>query len=45
MIPWQRKHECEIVKERSKMFELAVPGFGASDCRCAGHLFYVRQLP
>ena len=45
MIPGQRKHECEIAKELGKMFELAVPGFGASDCRCAGHLFYARELP
>ena len=44
-IPGQRKHECEIAKELSKMFELVVPGFGASDCRCAGHLFYARELP
>ena len=45
MIPGQRKHECEIAKELRKMFELAVPGFGASDCRCAGHLFYALKLP
>jgi sugar fermentation stimulation protein A len=43
MIPGQRKHECEIARELGKMFELAVPGFGASDCRCAGHLFYTQQ--
>jgi sugar fermentation stimulation protein A len=43
-IPGQRKRECEIARELSKMFELAVPGFGASDCRCAGHLFYAQQL-
>jgi sugar fermentation stimulation protein A len=45
MIPGQHKHECEIAKELDKMFELAVPGFGASDCNCGGHLFYVQQLP
>jgi len=45
MIPGQRKYECEIAKELGKMFELAVPGFGASDCRCTGHLFYAQQLP
>jgi len=44
-IPGQRKHECEVAGELGKMFELAVPGFGASDCRCAGHLFYARELP
>jgi len=45
IIPGQRKHECEIAKELGKMFEMAVPGFGASDCRCGGHLFYAKELP
>lgn len=44
MIPGQRKQECEIARELGKIFELAMPGFGASDCRCAGHLFYAQQL-
>ena len=44
-IPGQRKHECEVAKELGKMFELAIPGFGASDCRCVGHLFYALELP
>jgi sugar fermentation stimulation protein A len=44
LVPGQRKHECEIARELSEMFELAVPRFGASDCRCAGHLFYTQQL-
>jgi sugar fermentation stimulation protein A len=44
MIPGQRKRECEIARELGKMFELVVPGFGASDCRCAGHLIYVKDL-
>jgi sugar fermentation stimulation protein A len=43
-IPGQRKHECEIARELGKMFELAMPGFGASDCRCAGHLFYTPEF-
>jgi sugar fermentation stimulation protein A len=43
-IPGQKKQECEIAKELGKMYELAVPSFGASDCRCAGHLFYVKDL-
>ena len=45
MIPGQRKHECEIAQELGKMFELVVAGFGASDCRCAGHLFYAPEFP
>ncbi|MBN2138564.1 MAG: GIY-YIG nuclease family protein [Sedimentisphaerales bacterium] len=31
-----RELECQLAKKLSKMFELAVPGFGASDCRWNG---------
>jgi sugar fermentation stimulation protein A len=44
-IQGQRKHECEVAAELGKMFEGAVHGFGASDCRCTGHLFYAPELP
>jgi sugar fermentation stimulation protein A len=40
-----RQRECEIAEELGAMFESAVPGFGASDCRCNGHLFYWPRLP
>ena len=40
-----RQRECELAKELARMFERAAPGFGSSDCRCAGHLFYAPQLP
>jgi sugar fermentation stimulation protein A len=40
-----RERECELAKELAGMFELAAPGFGASDCRCGGHLFYAPKLP
>ncbi|MHC4356132.1 MAG: GIY-YIG nuclease family protein [Planctomycetota bacterium] len=40
-----RERECEIAAELAAMFEPAAPGFGASDCRCGGHLFYTPQLP
>jgi sugar fermentation stimulation protein A len=43
-IPGPRKHECELAKELSKMFEVPVLGFGASDCRCSGHLFYAPEV-
>ena len=43
-IAGSREFECELVKELGKMFKLAKPGFGASDCRCAGHLFYVKDF-
>ena len=45
IIPGLRELECKVASELGKMFELAIPGFGASDCRCAGHLFYVKELP
>ncbi len=44
-IPGPRQRECELAAELSEMFELVTPGFGASDCRCDGHLFYSEQLP
>ena len=44
-LPGPRRRECELAGELSEMFELVAPGFGASDCRCDGHLFYAEQLP
>jgi sugar fermentation stimulation protein A len=44
-VPGHRELECKLAKDLGRMFELAVPGFGASDCRCGGHLFYARELP
>jgi len=44
-IPGPRELECQLAKKLGRMFELAVPGFGASDCRCSGHLFYAQELP
>lgn len=40
-----RQRECELAKELAGLFESTAPGFGASDCRCGGHLFYAPQLP
>lgn len=45
MLGGPREHECELAKELGRMFELCVPGFGASDCGCGGHLFYAEELP
>ena len=39
-----RERECELAGELRDAYELVLPGFGASDCRCEGHLFYARQL-
>jgi len=43
-VPGPRERECELASELSHVYELAVSGFGASDCRCGGHLFYAREL-
>ena len=43
LIPGGRELECEIAKELGNIFELTVPYFGASDCRCGGHLFYSQE--
>lgn len=43
-IPGTRELECRLAKKLSNIFEPAVPGFGASDCKCGGHLFYVKDL-
>jgi Uri superfamily endonuclease len=34
------EQECKIARTLHGMFDLPVPRFGASDCRCPGHLFY-----
>ncbi len=36
--------ECEISKKLEEFAEV-IHGFGASDCRCAGHLFYLEENP
>ena len=43
-VPGPRERECKLAGELRHMHELAVPGFGASDCGCGGHLFYTRGL-
>jgi len=32
--------ECRLAEELAQLYQLAIPGFGSSDCRCPGHLFY-----
>lgn len=45
IIAGPRQRECELAKELGEMFQVSAPGFGASDCRCGGHLFYAPKLP
>lgn len=44
MMPGPRSRECQVAKALAARFDLAVPRFGASDCRCVGHLFYTKRL-
>ena len=43
-IPGPRELECQLAKRLAEMFDPSIPGFGASDCRCGGHLFYSREF-
>ncbi|MBI4485675.1 MAG: GIY-YIG nuclease family protein, partial [Acidobacteria bacterium] len=37
--------ECELAAEVSRIGGELVVGFGASDCRCAGHLVWFPEIP
>ncbi len=39
-----KKAECRTAAELKQRFEPAVAGFGASDCKCGGHLFYTKDM-
>ena len=43
LLPGGRKAECELAAELAGRYARHVPGFGASDCRCPGHLFHVGE--
>ncbi|MHC4519036.1 MAG: GIY-YIG nuclease family protein [Planctomycetota bacterium] len=44
IVPGLRERECELAGELTGIYERTIPGFGASDCRCGGHLFYTGDL-
>ena len=44
LIAGEQRGECDVASQVEQAFELAVPHFGASDCRCDGHLFYAEQI-
>jgi sugar fermentation stimulation protein A len=44
IVPGPRERECASAAALRREYALAIPGFGASDCRCGGHLFYARAL-
>ena len=37
--------ECDLARALAAVFEPGPRGFGSSDCRCAGHLFYSPTHP
>jgi sugar fermentation stimulation protein A len=43
-MPGPRSRECKVAKTLGAVFDLAIPRFGASDCKCPGHLFYTKRL-
>jgi len=45
VVPGSKDGECQLAAELASLYERPVPRFGASDCRCPGHLFYARKCP
>ncbi len=42
LIDAPKSMECKMAAALAKLYAWAVPRFGASDCRCGGHLFCVK---
>ena len=40
IVPGRKERECELARQLARRLDLPIPGFGASDCRCGGHLFF-----
>ena len=40
LVPGGREGECRLAAEVGRLHPRFIDGFGASDCRCGGHLFY-----
>ncbi|MDK1031890.1 MAG: GIY-YIG nuclease family protein [Planctomycetia bacterium] len=38
-----KQGECRLAAALARRFTRPVAGFGASDCRCGGHLFFARN--
>lgn len=39
----EEKRECSIARMLAKKFS-SIEGFGASDCRCKSHMFYLKEI-
>ncbi|MFX0008144.1 MAG: DUF123 domain-containing protein [Candidatus Hermodarchaeota archaeon] len=44
LIPSKYPLECIIAKEFSEICDYSINNFGSSDCECASHLFYFKNL-
>jgi len=40
-----RRDECTLARRMAKLSPPAIRSFGASDCRCRGHLFHCAEWP
>ena len=40
VLPGPLDGECRLADELARLYPRFIKGFGASDCRCGGHLFY-----
>jgi len=45
LVPGTRQKECALARKLAAVATRVVPGFGASDCGCEGHLFYAGRTP
>ena len=44
LLPGRKNRECLVAEELARTFARPVARFGASDCRCPGHLFHAPRL-
>lgn len=44
VVPGERSLECVLAKRLAERFEVPIPKFGSSDCRCESHLFFAEAL-
>ncbi len=44
VVPGPREQECALAAALGGLYELVIPRFGASDCRCPGHLFFAQAF-
>jgi len=45
LLPGRKARECAVAEELARTVARPVARFGASDCRCGGHLFHAPALP